>query len=465
MPTTRKLSGATTPLVEDQDDGTHIPIVKTTGGGGGGGGDASAANQTTQIGLETAIRDRLINGGPATGAGVINPTTQRMTLADDDMAVVDLEAIKTATGTPADAAWDTAAATATVVAASKASASALGTRTDAAAGSDTGTFSFLSLFKRFLSAKLPAVLGLTAPANSFPIVQALRFVQTGPAAQTALGTDLLTGNANGWFDALGYNFAQFYIAVTAGVSAGAVTIEGTNDNTVTTAEVVLQCWDPNAFPATNPISAYTLAANARRHFNSVIGCRYIRLRISTAVVGGSVQGSAILSQAAVPPQHQALACVGGTTQGGTITNPLVIGIESRTTARTASGDAQATRPIGDKLGRTVIVDGQIRELRDMSARVTLTTTTETTIIAAVAAVTNDIRWLLLSNESATQVRIDLRTTTAGTVVASPVLTPGQTIAIPIPGGLKQAAVNTNWTAQLSTAVTSVYITPLSERVS
>jgi hypothetical protein len=34
------------------------PLVATSSGGGGGG-DASAANQATQIGLETAIRDRL----------------------------------------------------------------------------------------------------------------------------------------------------------------------------------------------------------------------------------------------------------------------------------------------------------------------------------------------------------------------------------------------------------------------
>jgi hypothetical protein len=36
-----------------------VSYVPGSSGGGGGGGDASAANQTTQIGLETSIRDRL----------------------------------------------------------------------------------------------------------------------------------------------------------------------------------------------------------------------------------------------------------------------------------------------------------------------------------------------------------------------------------------------------------------------
>lgn len=63
--------------VVDTDTGKLVPLggpggaIPVTGvvGGGGGGGDASAANQSTQIALETAIRDRL----PAT------PHTQPLT--------------------------------------------------------------------------------------------------------------------------------------------------------------------------------------------------------------------------------------------------------------------------------------------------------------------------------------------------------------------------------------------------
>ncbi len=49
----------------------ELPAAGTGGGGGGGGGDASAANQATQIGLETAIRDRLPAAGAASQATLV----------------------------------------------------------------------------------------------------------------------------------------------------------------------------------------------------------------------------------------------------------------------------------------------------------------------------------------------------------------------------------------------------------
>lgn len=51
------------------------------GGGGGGGGDASAANQTTQITLETAIRDRLPVAGTASEATLNSLLTMETTTA------------------------------------------------------------------------------------------------------------------------------------------------------------------------------------------------------------------------------------------------------------------------------------------------------------------------------------------------------------------------------------------------
>lgn len=51
------------------------------GAGGGGGGDASAANQATQITLETAIRDRLPVGGTASEATLNSLLTMETTTA------------------------------------------------------------------------------------------------------------------------------------------------------------------------------------------------------------------------------------------------------------------------------------------------------------------------------------------------------------------------------------------------
>jgi hypothetical protein len=138
--------------------------------------------------------------------------------------------------------------------------------------------------------------------------------------------------------------------------------------------------------------------------------------------------------------------------------------EIRTTQRTATTDAQTSRPIVDKLGRTVVKNGHIRELQDTNAMVTLTTTAETTIIAAVAAVFNDVTNLIIANTSATSVRVDIRDVTGGTVRLSVMVPATGTIYVPIVSSvLKQTTVNTAWTAQLSAAVTDVRITVLSER--
>jgi hypothetical protein len=126
--------------------------------------------------------------------------------------------------------------------------------------------------------------------------------------------------------------------------------------------------------------------------------------------------------------------------------------ESRTTLRTATNDATLSRPIADKIGRIVVKNGQIRELQN-SAPLTLSTTTETVFLSAVAGVFNDLTAIWVSNGSATTVRVDLRDSIAGTVRASfwiPANFLGQ-LALP-QSVLKQSTANTSWTLQLATAV-------------
>lgn len=96
----KAFSGDTVPRVDDLGDGTHIPVVKTSGGGGGGGAGTSDTTEATQL---------LVKAG--------------------------VDAINADLGAPADA----------------------------AAASDTGTFSITALIKRGLQnwttllARVPAV--------------------------------------------------------------------------------------------------------------------------------------------------------------------------------------------------------------------------------------------------------------------------------------------------------------------
>ena len=133
-------------------------------------------------------------------------------------------------------------------------------------------------------------------------------------------------------------------------------------------------------------------------------------------------------------------------------NPLLGGGEARTTLPTAVADGDAVRTQHDDLGR-VITAKSPRDLIVVN-RIVLTNTTETTLLAAVAATFLDITLLVMTNESANKVRVEIRDSTGGTIRFSPFLAmEGGGAVIPCDPAHPQAAVNNNWTAKLSTNAT------------
>lgn len=149
---------------------------------------------------------------------------------------------------------------------------------------------------------------------------------------------------------------------------------------------------------------------------------------------------------------------GAAAQGATASgNPVLTGAVAKTAQPTARTDGQIVAPLFSKVGHAITMVGQVRDLNDTNAPVTLTTTTETTLVAAVASTFNDLYGLTLVNTSATGVRVDLRSTTAGAIVDSFWLPPTSTIIVSPNVPYKQATVNTNWTVQLSAAVTDVRV--------
>lgn len=305
-------------------------------------------------------------------------------------------------------------------------------------------------------------VGEKLAASSLPVVLATEnstdLLVTGPVAQSALNTLLIPQT-----DVSKYRFVS--IQINSSASAGNYVFESSNDAGLTWVPILLQ----DASIAFVPVVAISATAT-NRIFHGAISGALFRARISNSLTGGVAQAFANFSQTIGPLALQpiisasTLVVAGNGTHNATIpSNTLLVGYESRTTARAATGDTFLSRPTVDKLGRTIIVDGQIRELTDTNT-LTLTTVTETTLIAAVAAVTNDIRELVFANTSVTAVRLDLRDSTAGTVRLSVILEPGKTLFLEFTR-LKQTAVNTSWTVQLSAAVTDVRITAISERVS
>lgn len=145
-------------------------------------------------------------------------------------------------------------------------------------------------------------------------------------------------------------------------------------------------------------------------------------------------------------------------------NPVKVGGQARTTNPTAVADGDRSHIMTDKMGRQVVVASHVRDLV-VTANLVLTTTTETTLIAAGGAgVFHDLVFLNVSNSDNSPVDLIVRDVTAGTVVMRIALSRAQStggassiatcqFVIPWP----QTTANNNWTVQLSAATTSVYV--------
>lgn len=137
-------------------------------------------------------------------------------------------------------------------------------------------------------------------------------------------------------------------------------------------------------------------------------------------------------------------------------NPVKVGGVARTAHPTAVAGGDRADIYQDDLGRIVTVDQAPRDLIT-DATVTLTSTTETTVLAAVASTFLDVTAITIMNSSASAVRVDIRSATAGSVRIPFYVPAGATIGIVPKVPITQTASNNNWTAQLSSAVTDVRV--------
>jgi len=137
-------------------------------------------------------------------------------------------------------------------------------------------------------------------------------------------------------------------------------------------------------------------------------------------------------------------------------NPVSMGGIARS-ALTSVAALDRVKSVFDLQGRQIVRANAPRGLR-VTNTITLTSTTETTLLAAAASTFHDLTKLWISNTSATAVRVDFRDTTAGAVRFSWYVPAGQPVGFTDSNDpIEQASVNTNWTAQLSAAVTDVRI--------
>lgn len=134
--------------------------------------------------------------------------------------------------------------------------------------------------------------------------------------------------------------------------------------------------------------------------------------------------------------------------------------QARTTNPTAVADGADVRPKGDKLGRLLTRNMQVRDLI-RTAYVTLSTGTEATLITAAAGTFYDCIWMAFANTSTAAVQIDIRAVTAGNIVHTAYVPANSTVgwapAVPWP----QDATGNNWTVDMGDFTNSnVLITAL-----
>jgi hypothetical protein len=133
----------------------------------------------------------------------------------------------------------------------------------------------------------------------------------------------------------------------------------------------------------------------------------------------------------------------------------------KTANPTAVTDGQYVVNLADKLGKQIVA-GSIRELKGIQQTTITSSTSETTIVTAVASTFLDVYGLIITNTSATPTKVTIKDATAGTTRAVYFVPANDTRGMMLPesGAMPQAAVNNNWTATCGTSVASIEITAL-----
>lgn len=133
---------------------------------------------------------------------------------------------------------------------------------------------------------------------------------------------------------------------------------------------------------------------------------------------------------------------------------------AKTSLPSAASDGNLTGNMSDKYGRSVMLNNAIRDIMGTQTTTITASTSETTIITAIASTFNDLVSVFISNTSATAARVDIRDTTAGSVIFQLYIPAGDMRGLSLTTPWPQTSVNTNWTAQSSASVTDLRVSAL-----
>jgi len=140
------------------------------------------------------------------------------------------------------------------------------------------------------------------------------------------------------------------------------------------------------------------------------------------------------------------------------TGDTILGVRNDTLATGTSTDGDYSFIATDKRGR--VMSGHApRELKGKQFTTITSSTSETTIVTAVASTFLDLYKLVIANTSASATEVSIRDATGGSVIESFYVPAGDTRGFTIDqdSADPQTTVNNNWTAQCGTSVASIKI--------
>ena len=138
------------------------------------------------------------------------------------------------------------------------------------------------------------------------------------------------------------------------------------------------------------------------------------------------------------------------------------GLLAKTANPSAASDGNMVGAMSDKLGRQVVVVGNVRDNKGNQLTTITSSTSETTVVTAVASTFLDVYGCIVVNSSASATLVTFKDSTGGTNQFDIYVPAGETRGFMLPSSdaFKQTAVNNNWTATCGTSVASVVITML-----
>lgn len=212
--------------------------------------------------------------------------------------------------------------------------------------------------------------------------------------------------------------------------------------------------------ATHSISETTTKELQRMELNNSSGTEIgtASTPVQVSLANTATNGTAVVTD----PSGVTSPVKGGTASGASLANaPVTTGGLAKTANPTAVTDGQVVNQLHDKLGKQVVV-GALRDLKGVQQTTITSSTSETTIVTAVASTFLDLYGLIITNTSATVTKVTIKDSTAGTtraVIEVPA-TETRGFMLSPDAGINQATVNNNWTATCGTSVASVEITAL-----